>query len=641
MGEMAKFPYLTSRRGSKSLYYKRMVPLELRGEGRPEQIWRSLGTPDRKKAETAYAAQHAEVERLFEQWRREESTEPAHHASTNATKANLTPLTPGLLRRLADAHYLNVYEQDFQWRGDLWKKVHADEGAFWRGEIIKLPEDDWQEVRGKQYSYFALLMEEPALEDVFLYAIFRARKTKLQRLKRLYELGDSGEHGSVANALLLPKGISFSDADRQRLLRKLMEVEIKALEDLTASNEATFDRIVEQQETAETSFGSASATRPSELMSRLVEKYLEDASREREWPTKTTLRKQSELREFIEIVGDKPVNAYRQADGVTFKDVQLALPANRQRAPFKGLALVEAAKCASELRASGGKVDLLNPITINDKIGTVSLFFEWAKSRDSGVVNPLTGLLIQRAKSKRKGKKRHPWTIEELNRMFGAPIYTGCQSERHWQHPGDVVLRQSAKYWVPLIALLSGLRLGEIIQLQIADVKSLDGIEYFDITPVVGEPNDNEAEDLEEEKSLKTASSRRGIPVHDALFDLGFGDFLKSRRASGEKRLFADCDRAKDDESWSKQFSKYFTRFRTSIGVTRRGVKFHSLRHNVEDALRNSDVRKEVRDAIQGHGENGISREYGSGYYVKTLNDAVQKISYVGLKLPPSPFNTG
>lgn len=414
-------------------------------------------------------------------------------------------------------------------------------------------------------------------------------------------------------------------------MRKLMEVEIKALEDLTASNEATFDRIVEQQTIA---IEPASTPELGELMSRLVEKYLEDASREREWPIKTTLRKQSELREFTEIVGDKPVNAYRQTDGVTFKDVQLALPANRQKAPFKGLPLVEAAKKASELRARGENVDLLNPITINDKIGTVLLFFEWAKSRDRGVVNPLTGLLIQRAKRKRKGKRGQPWTIEELNRMFAAPIYRGCLSERHWQQPGDVVLRHSAKYWVPLIAMFSGMRLGEIIQLQVSDVRRLDGIEYFDVTPVAVDAKDSEADDLEEEKSLKTASSRRGIPIHQALFDLGFEDFLRSRRASGEKRIFTDYGRAKDDESWSKRFSKYFKRFRESIGVTRRGAKFHSLRHNVEDALRNADVRKEVRDAIQGHGESGVSREYGAGYYVKTLNEAVQKIEYVGLKLP-------
>ena len=67
MGEMAKFPYLTGRKGTKNLYYKRLVPLELRGEGRPEQIWRSLRTSDRKKAESAYGVQHAEIELLFEQ----------------------------------------------------------------------------------------------------------------------------------------------------------------------------------------------------------------------------------------------------------------------------------------------------------------------------------------------------------------------------------------------------------------------------------------------------------------------------------------------------------------------------------------------------------------------------------------------
>ena len=157
--------------------------------------------------------------------------------------------------------------------------------------------------------------------------------------------------------------------------------------------------------------------------------------------------------------------------------------------------------------------------------------------------------------------------------MFAAPIYTGCRSERHWQQPGNVVLRQSAKYWVPLIALFSGMRLGEIIQLQVADVKRFDGIEYFDVTPVAIDLTDDEADDQEEEKSLKTASSRRGIAIHETLFELGFGDFLDFRRTSGEKRLFPDYDKATDDGSWSKQFSKYFKRFRESVGVTRRGVE--------------------------------------------------------------------
>ena len=523
-----------------------------------------------------------------------------------------------MLRRLADAHYLNVHKNDFQWRGDLWKMVHEDEKAFWRGEIIKLPVDDWVEFKGAPHSYFAHLMEDPELEHVFRYSVFRARKARLQGFQRRYQLGDSGHHGQIADGLLRSKDISLNDADRSRLMRKLMEVEIKALEDLTAGNEASFDGIVDRQLAVETACQSVPAAKPGQLMSLLVEKYLDDTSREREWPTKTVLRKRSELREFLDILGDKAVNTYRQIDGVTFKDVQLALPVYRQKPHFKGLTLVDAAKKASELRLGGTKVDLLNPITINDKIGTVSLFFEWAKSRDSSVVNPLADQRIQRSKNKRKGKKRHPWTLDELNRMLAAPIYTGCRSEYHWKQQGNLVLRQSAMCWVPLIALFSGMRLGEIIQMQVTDVKRLDGIDYFDVSPVTIDPSDDEADDGEEEKSLKTAASRRGIPIHKVLFDFGFRDFLEIRQASGERRLFPEYDKAKDDGSWSKQFSKHFKRFRESIDVTRRGVKFHSLRHNVEDALRNADVRKEVRDALQGHGENGVSREYGTGYYLKS-----------------------
>ena len=266
-------------------------------------------------------------------------------------------------------------------------------------------------------------------------------------------------------------------------------------------------------------------------MSALTEQYLEDTTREREWPLKTVLRKRGELREFLEIVGDKPINRYTQDDGVRFKDIQMDLPTNRQAKPFKGLSLADMAKLARDMGASGNKVELLNPITINDKIGTASLFFAWAKARDSSVINPVAGLGIKRRKNRRKGKSRHPWSTEELNRMVMAPIFTGCRSESHWKQPGDVVLRQSAMFWVPLLALFSGMRLGEIIQMQVADVKTVDGITYFDVTPFASiDVLDEEGEEIEEEKSLKTGSSRRSIPVHQTLLDIGFGEFLEFRR---------------------------------------------------------------------------------------------------------------
>jgi hypothetical protein len=80
-------------------------------------------------------------------------------------------------------------------------------------------------------------LEEPAVEEVFLYCIYSARKERQQKLRRLYELGDCREFEDRTNDLLRSKELSLVDCDRNRLLRKLMQIEIKALEDLTAGNE--------------------------------------------------------------------------------------------------------------------------------------------------------------------------------------------------------------------------------------------------------------------------------------------------------------------------------------------------------------------------------------------------------------------
>jgi len=45
------------------------------------------------------------------------------------------------------------------------------------------------------------------------------------------------------------------------------------------------------------------------------------------------------------------------------------------------------------------------------------------------------------------------------------------------------------------------------------------------------------------------------------------------------------------------------------------------------------DVKQEVRDALQGHGENGVSAQCGTGIYRKTLDDAMKMVEYTGLDL--------
>jgi len=142
---MAKYPFLTHRSGSQNWYYKRDVPPELRAPGRSKQIWKSLGTSDRKRAEKAYAVTHADIELKLEQWRQDDNRPVATtEIAPSASGCPSTALTPALLRKLADSHYLTTYETDFAWRGDLWRRTREDEDAFWRGKIVKHPTNDWQ-----------------------------------------------------------------------------------------------------------------------------------------------------------------------------------------------------------------------------------------------------------------------------------------------------------------------------------------------------------------------------------------------------------------------------------------------------------------------------------------------------------------
>lgn len=66
-------------------------------------------------------------------------------------------------------------------------------------------------------------------------------------------------------------------------------------------------------------------------------------------------------------------------------------------------------------------------------------------------------------------------------------MFSGCKSLHSWKIAGEFVPRQSAQFWVPLIGLFTGMRLGEIIQLRVADVKTTDGIVYFDVSSTLDE----------------------------------------------------------------------------------------------------------------------------------------------------------
>ena len=83
------------------------------------------------------------------------------------------------------------------------------------------------------------------------------------------------------------------------------------------------------------------------------------------------------------------------------------------------------------------------------------------------------------------------------------------------------------RYWIPLIGMLSGLRLNEISPLYLDEIKEIDGITCFDIN------ND-------QDKMLKTRSSKRMVPIHPALIHLGLLEYAARQRQLGHQRFWSN-----------------------------------------------------------------------------------------------------
>lgn len=208
---------------------------------------------------------------------------------------------------------------------------------------------------------------------------------------------------------------------------------------------------------------------------------------------------------------------------------------------------------------------------------------------------------------------RLPYSSEQLQTIFSSPIFTGCKSDARRSTAGSLILRDS-KFWMPLVALYSGMRMGEIAQLLVADVRAENDVIYFDVNK-------------DEEKTLKTKNSRRRVPVHAMLLEVGFGEYVASLRAQGTKRLFPDLKPGADGY-YSASFSKWWGRYGKAIGFHTKKTVFHSFRHNFHDGLYAADVSETAARQLMGHKDNSPHGGYGTGLPLSNLKEAIDRIDY-------------
>lgn len=239
---------------------------------------------------------------------------------------------------------------------------------------------------------------------------------------------------------------------------------------------------------------------------------------------------------------------------------------------------------------------VIAPRTVNRYLSALGGFCTWLRANDFIAEDVLNGMFLNLDRSART---RVPFTTAQLNSIFKSPLYSQCGGDKHEHENGTIKIRDW-RYWIPLIGLYSGARLGEIAQLLTADLKKVHETWIFHITRE-GSPK----------KSVKTAGSERIIPVHSELVRLGLLQYHAAMIAAGHKNLFPEIK--PDGRGFmSGRPSAFFNDYFVAIGMKEdKSVNFHSFRHGIADAFRNAGYLDEQFAMLLGHTKATTSGRYG------------------------------
>ena len=172
----------------------------------------------------------------------------------------------------------------------------------------------------------------------------------------------------------------------------------------------------------------------------------------------------------------------------------------------------------------------------------------------------------------------------------------------------DPVLR-----WVPWLCAYSGARVSEVCQLRVQDVRQQDGIWCLWFAAEAG--------------PLKNVNSERAVPLHTALVDGGFLDFVKSLPAGP---IFSHLPPDKFGKRGGNG-TKVLGRFVRGLKLTdTRLAPNHSWRHRFKTAGRRYGLALDIVNAITGHGRKTVADAYGE-FPISALERELAKIPALDL----------
>ncbi|BAH75894.1 site-specific integrase [Solidesulfovibrio magneticus] len=322
-------------------------------------------------------------------------------------------------------------------------------------------------------------------------------------------------------------------------------------------------------------------------LSTLIREYSDEKKRHG-WTERSERTIMERLNSLTELMGDVELEKVDHDFAFKFRKLLMDKPKKRQSKQAKASGITEAIAVG----------------TVNNIITDIAAMFKWAKKRRWITDNYFEEMTV--SDKTPAHLKKQSFTKEELSTVFGSNFLPACKNIP-W------------RFWIPVLGLFTGARLDEIAQAKVDDVREIDGIWCLVV-------------ESSEDKSVKTASGNRNIPLHPFIVHgLRFLSFVNQQRANGETELFPGLKRVQGRKG--HYASKWFGEYRDKLNIPKTKT-LHSLRKNFTKNLAIHDVPANMIKRLDGH---SLSNDVTEHHYIQDipvykLAEYIKKLNY-GLDL--------
>jgi integrase len=260
----------------------------------------------------------------------------------------------------------------------------------------------------------------------------------------------------------------------------------------------------------------------------------------------------------------------------------------------------------------------IKSVTAKRYWNSIQAFFAWAVNEGYIELSPAANLQVDSKKSE-VPHSPPPFTTDEVRRLFMTPLYAGAKGPKRLSDAGSAIFKQG-HWWSGMLSLFTGMRAGELCQLEPVNFSFDAEIPFVSVTTVDAEGKQT--------KKAKTTSSVRDTPLHPVLIELGLRKFVEHRaKYHPKKRLFFEF-RLGSNGRTSEGMSAFWGVYLKKVGLWAPGRSTHVFRHTVADRLRANGATDENIGAILGHSGGTITAGYGGAQPLSRKALTLEKLDY-------------